>query len=723
MAALGSLVVSLEANTAKFTSDMGKAAYQTEQAMKRMERDARMVGAAMGVMGVGAATGLALLVKNAIDANDTLRDMAQKTAIAVETLNGMGFAASQAGGSLDGMVAAAGKLNKSIAEGAQGNNAQADAFKALGINVTDASGKLKTADVVMAEMADQFATFADGPEKVAIAMALMGKAGADQIPVLNEGGDAMRANIEYAQQYSGVTTELANASDEFNDTMGKLHLQQQGFANTMTTALLPILQAVANETLRASEESNGFSVAANAARTVLETFVVVGSEVAFVFKGVGTEIGGMAAQLAALARGDLKGFTAISDAMKADAARARVEHDKFIAGIMDRTPATVDSWGNEGRRSSPAAPGAAPRLPSRGGAAKATGKSEAQKIDEDAQKFVARLREQAETFGKTDSEALAYQMSLSKFPQVYKDEAMALQGRIDTMKAAADADKAFAAATEKFMADRERDIQRNEANVEAIRIGLMSEAEAQTFAHEMILEELQTFHDAKFENVALANMLIEEENARHQQVLADMQASYDMQSLAMMGSTTDQLLGILQKSGQEQTALGKAVFLASKAIAVAEILLNTEVAAAKAGAQLGIFGIPMAMMIRATGYASAGMVAGLAIAEASAEGGYDIPSGTNPVTQLHEREMVLPKEQADVIRGLASNGGSGGAMKLTIVNNTSAKIGQVTEQRISPTERALIIQEAVGATAAQLGDPNSTTSRSFSRNFATQRSR
>ena len=727
MAALGSLVVSLEANTAKFTSDMGKAAYQTEQAMKQMSRDAKIVGAAMGALGLAGAGAMAIMVKQSIDAADKLRDMSQKTAIAVNTLNGMGFAASQAGGSLDGMVSAAGKLNKSIAEGAQGNNDQAAAFKALGINVFDASGKLKTADVVMTEMASKFATFADGPEKVALSMALMGKAGADMIPVLNEGGAAMQANIEYSKQYSGMTTELANAADNFNDTMGKLQLQQQGFANTLTAAVLPILQAVANETLNAAEQSNGFSVAANAARTVLETFVVVGSEVAFVFKGVGTEIGGMAAQLAALARGDLKGFTAISDAMKEDAARARVEHDKFVAGIMDRTPATVDSWGNEGRRNTAPTLGAAPRFSSGGGGGKtagaAKGLTDAQKIEQDAQRFVAKLKEQADTFGMSGAAVLEYQMNLSKFPQVYKDEAIALQQRIDAYKAAADEDKAFAEATERFMADRERDIQANEANVARIQVSLMTELEQQQLAHKLVLEELQTFHDAKFENVALANMLIEEENARHQQVLTDMQAAHDLQSLGMMGNATDQLLGIMKRSGQEQTALGKAVFLASKAIAVAEILINTEVAASKAGAQMGIFGIPMAMMIRATGYASAGMVAGMAIADASAEGGYDIPSGTNPVTQLHEREMVLPKEQADVIRGLASNGGGGkGDFKLSLINNGTPQ--RVVETRqLAPDEWAMVVEDPVAAVAARMSDPNSNVSRSFSRNYATQRSR
>ena len=45
------------------------------------------------------------------------------------------------------------------------------------------------------------------------------------------------------------------------------------------------------------------------------------------------------------------------------------------------------------------------------------------------------------------------------------------------------------------------------------------------------------------------------------------------------------------------------------------------------------------------------------MAGASAAQGYDIPSGVNPVTQLHQREMVLPAKHADVIRDMADGGG------------------------------------------------------------------
>lgn len=54
-----------------------------------------------------------------------------------------------------------------------------------------------------------------------------------------------------------------------------------------------------------------------------------------------------------------------------------------------------------------------------------------------------------------------------------------------------------------------------------------------------------------------------------------------------------------------------------------------------------------------------------------AAGGFDVPSGVNPVTRLHEKEMVLPAQYADVIRGLANNGGaSGGGINI----NTSISV-------------------------------------------------
>ncbi|WP_436462745.1 phage tail protein [Acinetobacter seifertii] len=73
---------------------------------------------------------------------------------------------------------------------------------------------------------------------------------------------------------------------------------------------------------------------------------------------------------------------------------------------------------------------------------------------------------------------------------------------------------------------------------------------------------------------------------------------------------------------------------------------------AMAGAFKAMVAIPYVGPILAVGAGAAafGLVAGLAGKIKSARGGYDIPSGVNPVTQLHEDEMVLPSQHANTIR-------------------------------------------------------------------------
>lgn len=62
----------------------------------------------------------------------------------------------------------------------------------------------------------------------------------------------------------------------------------------------------------------------------------------------------------------------------------------------------------------------------------------------------------------------------------------------------------------------------------------------------------------------------------------------------------------------------------------------------------------------AAGAAALGLVVGIAGNVKSASGGYSIPRGVNPMTQLHEEEMVLPKPYANVIRDMAEGKGGNG---------------------------------------------------------------
>ncbi|MBV8061453.1 MAG: hypothetical protein JO253_08040 [Alphaproteobacteria bacterium] len=78
---------------------------------------------------------------------------------------------------------------------------------------------------------------------------------------------------------------------------------------------------------------------------------------------------------------------------------------------------------------------------------------------------------------------------------------------------------------------------------------------------------------------------------------------------------------------------------------------------AKASAFASTAAIPIVGPELAPAAAAEAGAAVLDFASFSARNGFDIPAGVNPVTQLHEKEMVLPAKQADVIRNMADNGG------------------------------------------------------------------
>lgn len=113
-----------------------------------------------------------------------------------------------------------------------------------------------------------------------------------------------------------------------------------------------------------------------------------------------------------------------------------------------------------------------------------------------------------------------------------------------------------------------------------------------------------------------------------------------------------------------------------------------------AGVYAAIAAIPIIGPFLAPVMAGAAMIAVLGFARNvfSAEGGFDIPAGVNPMVQAHAKEMILPAKYADVIRGLANGGGAGaigGGANITI----QAWDGRSVEKWLRGGGGALIVQE------------------------------
>lgn len=331
---LGSLVVSLGLDAAEYTRGLDKAQRDAQKARDEMARVFSQAGALIGAGAAAGAIGLVALTKSSIDAADHLLDLSKATGITVETLGGIGFAASQAGSDLDGTASALGKLNLSIAKAAAGDKEAAQAFQLLGVSIKDASGNARSADAVFADVAAKFGTYADGPEVAALANALFGKSYQSILPLLRDGGQALQANIAYYQQFGGVTTETARQADEFNDTLGKIGFQAGRLGRTLAAELLPGLQVVADELLRFQEADDGFKSLGAGVRVAFETVAVLGANVIFVVQQLGQTFAAYAAVVSRLVKLDFSGAKTIGEAYREQAVDARLELDKLERRIL-----------------------------------------------------------------------------------------------------------------------------------------------------------------------------------------------------------------------------------------------------------------------------------------------------------------------------------------------------------------------------------------------------
>ncbi|MDD1976925.1 tape measure protein [Pseudomonas tussilaginis] len=130
--------------------------------------------------------------------------------------------------------------------------------------------------------------------------------------------------------------------------------------------------------------------------------------------------------------------------------------------------------------------------------------------------------------------------------------------------------------------------------------------------------------------------------------LSSIQDSYKVAVVGTFSELSGQAADMVGKIAGEQSGAYKALFVAQKAFAVASIIMNAQIAAAKAPAELTILGgIPVGASLLAAGYANAGMVAGMALAGFS-EGGYTGPGGKfEPKGVVHGGEVVIRKEVVD----------------------------------------------------------------------------
>ena len=216
-ATIGALRVILGLDSAQFEDSLKSSMSALGDFGKRMGEVAAGIGLEKAVEKTFGA--IVESITSAIDAADKLSKASVKFGIPVETLGQLSNAAALSDVSLESLGNSLSKLSKNMVTAQGETSQQTSAFAALGISVKDLSGQLKSADQILNEVANSFATFRDGTTKTALSVAIFGKAGADLIPVLNEGADGIKKISDRMGEFATISPETAKAAEQFNDTL------------------------------------------------------------------------------------------------------------------------------------------------------------------------------------------------------------------------------------------------------------------------------------------------------------------------------------------------------------------------------------------------------------------------------------------------------------------------------------------------------------------------
>jgi len=307
-AVVGALRVTLGLDSAQFTTGMKNAQTGLQKFAGIAKTGALAIAGAMAAAGGAIATAMAGVITRAGD----MYELSQALGLTVEDLSRMTYAAELSGVQIEGLEKAIKKLSVSLFDASQsGTGPAANAFRMLGISAVDAEGNVRPVIDVMGDLADRFSKMPGGAEKTALAIRVFGKAGADMIPMLNEGRDGLQEMYDEAQRLGIVLdTETAASAEALGDELTRLNAAKDGVITKITTGMLPALRSMAGALIKTSQDSRTMAVIGQALGSTLRALVTVAVLVGGAFIGVARDIGTAAVAAYKWVRQDFAGAAA-----------------------------------------------------------------------------------------------------------------------------------------------------------------------------------------------------------------------------------------------------------------------------------------------------------------------------------------------------------------------------------------------------------------------------
>lgn len=244
-AAMNKTEAEIKDNTSKM-DDLGNETKDTSKAMDEGAKSAKTFGDVLkanlvseaivaGVKALAAgikAVGQAVL--DAAAAADDLQTLSVQTGIAADELQKMQYAAGAIDVDVDTLTGSMTKLTKSMSSASKGSGEASDAFKKLGISVTNDDGTFRDRNEVFQEAIKALGTMSDEVERDATAMAIFGKSAQELNPLIMGGAEALQELGDHAEEVGLILsddslTKLAAVNDSFTLFQETAKLAGQNF--------------------------------------------------------------------------------------------------------------------------------------------------------------------------------------------------------------------------------------------------------------------------------------------------------------------------------------------------------------------------------------------------------------------------------------------------------------------------------------------------------------
>jgi hypothetical protein len=621
--------------------DQFSAVFKTAQrSVEGMKQSLDAVKGGLAAIGVTVGAGAILnMYYDTLKATAALDDMAESTGASVETLSAIQRVAKVAGADFDGLAGQIGKMIKGLKQGGEEGGKSAAAFAFLDIKTKDVNGRFRDTGEIVIELAQKLSKYEDGGNKVALVQDALGKGAERYLPLLKD-------IAEGTDLHATVTAKQAAQAELAEKNIARLKLVMEDSRKELVNQYTPAIVEFTEKLLAATKASGGL-IGGLATMSRAQT------------ENPGARLQEIDKQLELINKGKTEprtlqfGTGASESLLKQEREYLQaVQRQQALAlageGSLDardlrarEQPKTNNYQSPDTKKSSQRlSPYDSAELEMRQAISKA-------KLGSDSEAYSTQLAIEAGKYGELNEAQKTRLIQLAAEKDLQREDAKLKQEVSQIVEAQGEKDLRAAEA--------------HRAQLDQLRASTMDAVDVENEAYKRRLESLQQFTDAELAANGGAKAIAEQMESDHMQRLLEIDRNKH-QAQRNMEMTTAQLgAELLQQFAGKSKAAALAVIAINKALAIAQVIVNTQAAVARGYAELGVYGgTANAAYMEGLMAVQIGLIAATGLVEASNVGGGGASRGSPP-------NPVSTTGGASASSTLASGGQQGTAQSRTTI--------------------------------------------------------